>query len=299
VRHLEIKRQMAPDDVADVTELLAAAERADGHRALTDHQWLDLVHGGRQGFAGLVAWEEGHAHPVAYAQVSRGNGSWALELVIDPHHRYEAMTIGPDMLGAAIDIVRAEGGGHMHWWVFEATSAHEKLAALVGLRPGRELYQMRRLLPMDETVTIETRPFVVGQDEKAWLNVNNRAFADHPEQGDWDLETLRAREAEPWFDPQGFLLHEIDGELAGFCWTKLHPDHEPVLGEIYVIAVDPSFHGRGLGRQLTLAGLDSIARRGVSVAMLYVDADNVAATSLYRALGFEVHHTDRAFVGDV
>lgn len=290
---------MAPDDVADVEELLEAAERADGHHALTDHQWLDLVHGGRHGFAGLVAWEEGHAHPVAYAQVSRGNGSWALELVIDPHHRYEAMTIGPDMLGAAIDVVRAEGGGHMHWWVFEATSAHEELAALVGLRPGRELYQMRRPLPAEQPFSIETRPFVVGQDEKAWLVVNNRAFADHPEQGNWDLDTLQAREAEPWFAPEGFLLHEIDGALAGFCWTKVHPEHDPVLGEIYVIAIDPAIHGRGLGRQLTLAGLDSLTRRGVGVGMLYVDADNDAALSLYRSLDFEVHHTDRAFVGDV
>ena len=78
VRVLEIKRNMAADDVAVVGELLVAAERADGHQALADHQWLDLVQGGRAGFAGLVAWEPGHPHPVAYAQVSRGNDSWGL-----------------------------------------------------------------------------------------------------------------------------------------------------------------------------------------------------------------------------
>jgi len=299
MRRLEIKRQMAPDDVADVAELLAAVERADGHRALDDHQWLDLVQGGRKGFAGLVAWEPGHPHPVAYAQVSRGNGSWALELVIDPHHRYEATAIGPEMLGSALDIVRDEGGGHVHWWVFEPTSVHVELAERFGLRPGRQLHQMRRPLPVGVEAGITTRPFSVGRDEQAWLEVNNRAFHDHPEQGGWDLQTLQAREAEPWFDSPGFLLHEIEGRLAGFCWTKIHADQDPVLGEIYVIAVDPDFHGRGLGRALTLAGLDSLHRRGVGVAMLYVDADNVAAVALYSVLGFTVHHTDRAFVGDI
>lgn len=299
MRRLEIKRHMDAGDIAEVTELLAAAERADGTRALADHAWLDLVQGGRAGFAGLVAWEPGHPHPVAYAQVSRGNDSWGLDLVVDPHHRYEMATIGPDLLGAALDVVAHEGGGHVHWWVFEPTSAHEDLAEAVGLTPGRRLHQMRVALPLSETTDVAVRPFRVGHDEAAWLEVNNRAFRRHPEQGGWDLATLSAREQETWFDPAGFLLHERDGRLAAFCWTKVHPDEDPVLGEIYVVAVDPDFHGLGLGRALTVAGLGHLAGAGIRVGMLYVDADNVPALSLYRALGFTEHHTDRAFVGDL
>jgi len=64
-----------------------------------------------------------------------------------------------------------------------------------------------------------------------------------------------------------------------------------------VIAVDPAFHGRGLGRQLTLAGLDSISGRGITLANLYVDAGNAAAVALYRRLGFHVHRTRVAFAG--
>ena len=72
-----------------------------------------------------------------------------------------------------------------------------------------------------------------------------------------------------------------------------------MLGEIYVIAVDPDFHGLGLGRALTVAGLQSLSERGIGTGMLYVDDDNTAALSLYRSLGFEDHHCDRAFVGDM
>jgi mycothiol synthase len=290
---------MDAEAIAAVQDLLAAAERADGHRPLSDHLWLDLVHGGREGFVGLTAWEPGHDHAVGYAQVSQGNDSWALEVVVHPHHRYEMAALGPQLVQAAIDVVATEGGGHLHWWVFEPTSAHDDLAARVGLHPGRRLLQMRRSLPTGMPVRIDTRPFVVGEDEDAWLEVNNRAFEFHAEQGGWDVDTLQRREREPWFDPGGFLLHERDGRLAGFCWTKLHADTDPVLGEIYVIAVDPDFHGQGLGAQLTLAGLESIAARGVGTGMLYVDADNHAAVEMYRRLGFTVHRTDRAYVGDI
>jgi mycothiol synthase len=302
VHHLEVKRQMGGGDIAAVSELLEVAEEADGHRPLGEHQWLDLVHGGREGFAGLVAWEPGHPHPVGYAQVSRGEGpavTWALEYVIDPHHRDDGCPIGHDLVRAAVGVVSESGGGHLHLWVSKPTADDDAIAAANGLARGRDLLQMRRPLPVGEPFDLDTRPFVVGQDEDAWLAVNNRAFAWHPEQGGWTIDTLKRREAEPWFDPAGFLLHFVDGRLAGFCWTKVHADHDPPLGEIYVIATDPDFQGRGLGRALVLAGLDHLSSKGIGVGMLYVDASNKPAVRLYEDLSFEVDHIDRAYTADV
>jgi mycothiol synthase len=307
VLRIEVKRQLSPADVEAVTALVRLAEAADGHKPLDEHLFLDAAVGGGSDFAGVLAWgpddqpgeRPGHAHPVAYAHVIRGTRRWELELVVDPRHRAELAAIGRELLTAALDVVRSEGGGHVHLWVYKPTDGHDEIAAAVGLERGRDLWQVRRPLPVGEPFSIETRPFVVGQDEEAWIEVNNRAFDWHPEQGGWTVDDLRSREAEPWFDPGGFLLHEREGRLAGFCWTKVHADHDPPLGEIYVIAVDPDVHGRGLGRALTLAGLDHLASHGLRVGMLYVDATNDLANKLYADLGFALDHVDRAFVGDI
>lgn len=296
---------MRAGDIAAVSELLDLAAAADGHRPLDEHKWIDLVHGGRRGFAGLIAWEEGHDHPVGFAQLTRGDGNWAVEYVVDPHHREgEGPEIATDLLSWAIDMVRSEGGGHLHLWVPKPTEVHDRVAAAVGLSRGRNLLQMRRPLPLSEAEAggrppLAVRPFAVGRDEEAWLEVNNRAFSRHPEQGGWDVATLKERQAESWFDPAGFLLHERHGRLAGFCWTKVHDDHQPPLGEIYVIAVDPDFAGQGLGRALVVAGLDHLAALGLATAMLYVDSGNEPALRLYRRLAFDVDHVDRAYTGDV
>jgi mycothiol synthase len=127
--------------------------------------------------------------------------------------------------------------------------------------------------------------------------VNNRAFASHPEQGSWTLAQLHERLAADWVDLEGFLVvDDPDGDgLVGFCWTKIHSTRTPVLGEIYVIGVDPSHHGGGLGRALTVAGLSSMAARGVHVGMLYTDDTNEAAVTLYGRLGFTIDHVDRSY----
>lgn len=176
-----------------------------------------------------------------------------------------------------------------------AGDADERLATSAGLVVTREVLQLRRPLPADPPPPIALRSFVPGADDDAFLAVNNRAFAWHPDQSGWTVAELHEREDEPWFDPAGFLLHEVDGRLAGFCWTKVHPAtaSDPELGEIYVIAVDPAFHGRGLGKALTLAGLDHMARQGVGVGMLHVEAGNDTARGLYDRLGFTLHSSHR------
>lgn len=304
MHRIEIKSHMGRPDIDAVSTLLAEAAAVDAHAPIDEHAWVDLVQGGRTGFAGLVAWADGHDHPVGYAQVSRGSGSWALEYVVDPHHRTPDHAIASDLVAEAAQVIAGAGGGHVHMWVNQPRPEHDRIAARIGLAPGRILYQMRRPLPYDldgPDPAFETRPFVVGRDEEAWLEVNNRAFSWHPEQGGWDVATLKQREEEPWFDPAGFLLHEDErGVLDGFCWTKVHADHDPPLGEIYVIASDPQAgHGRGLGRRLVAAGLRHLYEQGLGVGMLYVDAANTKAVKLYVDMGFVVNHIDQAYVGDI
>jgi mycothiol synthase len=163
----------------------------------------------------------------------------------------------------------------------------------------RELFQLRRALAgpipqraLPEWVTL--RAFVPGMDEAAVVQVNNRAFSWHPEQRRWDTSELAVREAQPWFDPKGFLL-AVDpaGRLLGFHWTKMHPGG---LGEVYVLAVDPDAQDSGLGVALTVLGLAHLREQGASQAMLYVETDNTAALRTYQKLGFAYHHTDAEFL---
>jgi mycothiol synthase len=242
----------------------------------------------------------------AYAHLARHHtDEWSAELAALP----DADVDLDGLLGAAVAVVADEGGGHVTYWVHGADSnpKADDRARRAGFVLERELFQMRVPLPLADPPRwpegMIVRTFRPGEDEAAWVEVNNRAFAGHPEQGAWTVDMLRAREQGEWFDPEGFVMAFDDAGLAGSCWTKVHPPAPPrepdALGEIYVIGADPGRQGRGLGRALTIAGLEALTTRGITVGMLFVDAANDAAVGLYRALGFVVHRTDRAYSQDV
>jgi len=297
---------VTPADLVTVTRLHDDVEAVDGHPSLGEAVWRDLDEPLEPVSAGILATDDGR--PVGFAYVYRSDSfsppHWAAGMVVHPDVR-GSTGVEVALLERAVEHVAAAGGGLVVLWVFEPDQRDDEAAARAGFRHQRDLLQERVPLPLGEEPAwppgVEVRSFVPGQDDRAWLTVNNRAFADHPEQGGWVEATLERRMAEPWFDPKGFLLaFDADG-LAGFCWTKVHPatDVDPELGEIFVIGVDPSRQGSGLGRALVVAGLSYLADRGIRTGMLFVEGDNEAALRLYESLGFTIHRRDRAYEREV
>ncbi len=185
-------------------------------------------------------------------------------------------------------------------WVDSPDAATDEALARVGLSPSRDLLRMEVGLPVGSTSEVETRAFEPRFDDEAWLETNNAAFSWHREQSGWTRQELTARMAEDWFDPEGFRLFPArageGAQITAFCWVKVHGDRHPPVGEIYVIGVHPSAQGHGLGRALTLAGLDWMVAKGLTRAELWVDAGNEAAVGLYRKLGFEPELTRRLYL---
>jgi mycothiol synthase len=299
-----IQERYAEEYLSQLTELAQEVEAADHHRALEDHRWIDLASGGKRSVAGLVAIWERTETVVGYLRLSKGRKGYEFELLIKPALRDRAdLDLMGDLLGAGVERARTEGEPRATLWLPNPSEKTVSKLADLGFTPDREVLQMRRPLPLDPQLTSPLPPlrhFVVGKDEQAWLELNNRAFEWHPDQGDWDLETIKEREREPWFSEEDFLMLEASGRLVGFCWTKVHSDLKHPVGEIYVIAVDPDESGKGYGKGLLFAGLDHLAtKRGLDEAMLYVEAQNVTARKLYEQFGFRLDHVDRRFTCDL
>ncbi|MFT4124188.1 MAG: mycothiol synthase [Microbacteriaceae bacterium] len=264
-----------PEPPGWLPDLVESARAADGVPPFSDRALVEA----RTGVRALVTLGDIAAAIVTDAEA---------ELVVHPEARRRGH--GTALLDAVLETARP---GLLVWAHGDLPGARA-LAVRRGFRTVRTLRQLRAAVPPDavppdavppDAGGLRLRPFRPGEDEDAWLELNRRAFAAHPEQGRLGAAELAELEREPWFDAGTFLLGWERGALAGCCWLKIDPA-EPGIGEVYVMAVDPARQGAGLGGALLEAGLALLARRGIRTAALYVEADNATALALYRRAGF-------------
>jgi mycothiol synthase len=297
---VELVGPLDADEVRAVSTLAEAATEADGVRPLSEHVMLHLRYGGDERVRNVLVWKGPRLLAYGHLDVTDEVAGASAEMVVHPAYRRHGLG------RLLVATIRAEtADGRLRLWAHGGHRGAAALAADLGFRQSRALWQMRRSLyaalptvELPDGVTV--RDFEPGRDDEAWVRLNGTAFAGHPEQGGWTVEDLHRRMAEPWFDPHGFFLAERGDRLAGFHWTKVHGGegshhgHDPI-GEVYVLGVDPGERGTGLGRALTLVGLQHLRHLGLPDAMLYVDADNAAAIRLYQGLGFTRWETDLMF----
>jgi GNAT superfamily N-acetyltransferase len=87
----------------------------------------------------------------------------------------------------------------------------------------------------------------------------------------------------------------LGDQLAGFVGLRSHA--EDSMGEIHILAVDPAFQRRGVGRALLDFAFEWIRRRGLAMAMVETGGDRGHAPSraAYESAGFERHPVARYF----
>ncbi len=269
-----------PGTAAAVRALAAGAAAVDGVAPLGEQALLDLTDAGAP-VRHLVA-------PDAYAWLDL-RGRPTAELVVAPDARREGR--GRTLL-AAVRAASVDATGELPLvWAHGNLPAARALARSARLTVRRELWQLTRDLEPGDLPPVPPAPkgvaireFVPGSDDEAWLALNARAFAHHPEQGRMTAVDLTSRQAEPWFRADDLLLAERDGHLLAFVWLKVEAGDE--AGELYVLGVDPTAQGMGLGRLLTALTLRHLAARGLRHVLLYTEADNTVAVRTYTSAGF-------------
>jgi mycothiol synthase len=285
--------ELTDRQASQIDALVAAAPDSNDNPPLNERTLLHLTSGAP--FRHFIVTSGDTI--TGYAQIDSTLSPSSAELV--------TITPGGEAIADALMHAIEEADPSLRLWAHGESSAAAGAASRAGWVPVRTLLQLRRslediALPDELPPDVRIRPFVPGVDDEAWLRVNARAFATHPEQGQWTQADLDERMASAWFDPLGFLVADRVGpdgtvDLIGYHWTKVHHDMNPPAGEVYVLGLDPSAQGMGLGQALLLAGLLYLRHRGLNSVLLYVEAENAPALKIYLKAGFEPHSRDTQY----
>jgi mycothiol synthase len=264
-----------PYDAARVRNFLALVADADAHPPLSEHKIATM---GREASRVGVWSDDVGIVLVAVASHHDGGGHWAVEAALAPRRREAVDEVAA--IKQAAGLVTA-GEAHTIWsFRSDQVGAAERL----GYHEVRAVLRMSgpmRDSGVNSVPAISINP-MTESDLPGVVAVNNRAFVDHREQASLTEDGFRSLMRLNWFDPGGVLVARSKGRIAGFCVTK-HEEH--LVGEVYLLAVDPALAGSGVGRALVCRGFAYLADRGAATARAWVDEANTPAVGLYQTLG--------------
>jgi GNAT superfamily N-acetyltransferase len=100
-----------------------------------------------------------------------------------------------------------------------------------------------------------------------------------------DAQRRAARLSDPESKAFTYVAENDEGQIVGFVTGGPNRNNDPVFkGELYAIYILQSYHGQGIGRQLTNALVKKLLQVGIDSMILWVFADN-PARRFYEALG--------------
>jgi mycothiol synthase len=167
-----------------------------------------------------------------------------------------------------------------------------------GYRPVRWFFEMLRPT-MDDIVVpplpdgILLRPPRGEAEMRKLFDADVEAFADHWGGFDASEASFRQWLNDPDYDPELFVVAWDGDQIAGAVWNVIMVHDNEAFGWqrglLDSVHVRRPWRGRGLASSLVGHSLALLRDRGMTSAVLGVDADNpLGALGLYRKAGFEV-----------
>ena len=313
---LVARRFRDPGDFERLAAVIVAANQHD------DIPWMPTADTLRLELDGLVSTIDKHTdlvmveidgEPVAEAQVWRIPRDGELVFEVGGHviPAYRRRGIGRALLGENIrrarERVAADTTGMaavLGGFADENEVAGRALLEGAGFELVRHFFLMRR--PDLGTVpepslpaNLEVRP-VTPDQYRAVFDGEAEAFRDHWGHREPTEEDYRLTFEHPELDTSLWAVAWDGDEVAGVVQTWIWPEENARLGVsrgwLERISVRRPWRRRGLGGALTAAAMVRLRERGITEAMLGVDAENpTGALGLYERLGFVVDKRERAY----
>ena len=177
-----------------VLALIKAAHDFDGTPPIAEHVLLHLRHGGDKSDSHIVFEENNQVIAYAHLDATDLVAGPSVEAVVHPNHRGKGL--GSLILKEAIKVC----GDKTRIWSHGDLPAAKAIATSLKLERLWSNLLMSKSLGEIQPVTSKypIRTFIPDFDNQAFLSLNNKVFANYPDQGGWSEDDLRVRLNEEW-----------------------------------------------------------------------------------------------------